>query len=105
MLGSWPPVFPNLTNDVHVVKSPYDRNYNCIAFAADDQSKWWWPLSPDDYWPPSVTNQVTMVSVDVDDLDRIVWAASVVKTIESALYSYKNDPCLSGLDTQQENGK
>ncbi len=60
MPGSWPLVFQNLTDDVHIVKSPYDRNYNCIAFAADDQEKWWWPASPDDYWPPTVTNRVTM---------------------------------------------
>lgn len=61
MPGSWPAhVFPNLTDDVHEIKSAYDRNYNCIAFAADDQTKWWWPASQDDYWPASVTNLVTM---------------------------------------------
>jgi hypothetical protein len=59
MVGSWPPQdLPNLTDAVCEVKSPYDTNYNCIAFAAGDNQKWWWP-TPDDFWPDNVSREVT----------------------------------------------
>lgn len=41
---------PNLTDDVCEIKSPFDKNYNCIAFAAGDNQNWWWPTE-DDFWP------------------------------------------------------
>jgi hypothetical protein len=60
MLGSWPAgTLPNLTDDVCVVTSPFDTTYNCIAYAAGDQSNWWWP-SPDDFWPASSPREVTV---------------------------------------------
>jgi hypothetical protein len=39
--------------------SKYPR-YNCIAFAADDQTLWWWPDQyGEDYWPEGVKREVT----------------------------------------------
>jgi hypothetical protein len=48
------PAFPNLRADNHHVTSKADPCYNCIAWAANQQSKWWWPSphSKDAYWPP-----------------------------------------------------
>lgn len=45
--------FPNLQGDEYEVTSPQSRDYNCIAWAADDTEKWWWP-SLDDHWPDGV---------------------------------------------------
>lgn len=44
MPGSWNPAqFPKLTDADYTVTSPVDRKYNCIAWAADDATAWWWP--------------------------------------------------------------
>lgn len=60
MLGSWnPAALPNLTDDLCEVKSPFDTRYNCIAFAAGDHTRWWWP-NADDYWPEGVVRQLTV---------------------------------------------
>src|SRR5437868_199526 len=62
--GSWlPSDFPNLTPADFSVTSPYDVSYNCIAWAARDTTRWWWPsdlsLSPD-YWPDGVAREETV---------------------------------------------
>ena len=42
---------PCLTNDNFDLTSPLDNTYNCIAWAAGDSSRWWWPGSSQTYWP------------------------------------------------------
>jgi hypothetical protein len=42
--------FPSLRNDDYEETSPQTCVYNCIAWAAEDIQKWWWP-SPDSFWP------------------------------------------------------
>ena len=34
--------------------------FNCIAWAADDRTKWWQPLSPGDYWPVGCPDDITI---------------------------------------------
>jgi hypothetical protein len=53
----WPPIeewirdlFPNLRNGEYDETSDQTCLYNCIAWAAEDTSKWWWP-SEDGFWP------------------------------------------------------
>jgi hypothetical protein len=36
-------LFPGLRTTLSRVTSPADRKYNCIAWAANDASDWWWP--------------------------------------------------------------
>ena len=49
---SLPKDFPNSVAEPFTITSPITRNYNCIAWAFGDDSKWYWP---DDYgigfWP------------------------------------------------------
>jgi hypothetical protein len=45
--------FPHLTNLNSQITSPSTWDYNCIAWAANDSERWWWP-TPDTYWPPLV---------------------------------------------------
>ena len=40
---------PMLKNARYEITSPQTRTYNCIAWAAGDNTKWWWPT--DAYWP------------------------------------------------------
>ena len=38
-------------------------DYNCIAWAADDQTRWWWPQPPHAaYWPPGVPRALHITS-------------------------------------------
>ncbi len=60
MPGSWPPNdLPNLTDNNHVVTSPYSRRYNCIGWAAGVDIQWWWPVGRY-YWPPNVPREETV---------------------------------------------
>ncbi len=49
------PDFPNLHSSNHKITSPQTPDYNCIAWAAGDDERWWWPGSfPHVYWPPGI---------------------------------------------------
>lgn len=41
-------LFPNLTDQNHNLTSPRTVEYNCVAWAAGDSSRWW---QPGIYWP------------------------------------------------------
>lgn len=54
-------VFPGLRGQSYQVKSPRDQSYNCIAFAAGDDRKWWWPdATGEDHWPSGVARVETI---------------------------------------------
>lgn len=42
--------FPNLSVDGFEVTSPASLDYNCIAWAAGEDDRWWWPEG-DAFWP------------------------------------------------------
>ena len=46
--------FPRL-NDFDIT-SPAETRYNCIAWAANQNTRWWWPHQ-DSYWPPEVPRE------------------------------------------------
>ncbi len=50
--------FPNLKNTGFKITSPRTIEYNCIAWAAEDQESWWWPdQNKQYYWPPDVPRE------------------------------------------------
>ena len=53
--------FPALQNDGYTVTSPASSRYNCVAWAADDDSQWW---DTDAlgilYWPPGAPREWTI---------------------------------------------
>src|SRR5438309_2256754 len=55
-------LFPGLRTTPFRVTSPADRKYNCIAWAANDTSEWWWPEgnTPDAVWPGEAAREVTL---------------------------------------------
>ncbi len=58
-------VFENLKDGEFELTSPFDPKYNCIAHAADDDSKWWWAVDTamagnDVFWFNNIPNQATL---------------------------------------------
>lgn len=58
--------FPNLGREGWQ-RTSEPANYNCIAFAAGDLHRFWWPnlYAPepsDDYWPTGVPNEETVAA-------------------------------------------
>jgi hypothetical protein len=59
--GDIPPSssFPVLNAENHRITSDRSDSYNCIAWAAGDEARWWWPDDEDDFgishWPEGVT--------------------------------------------------
>ena len=60
----YPRYFPDLNGNYRPTSLPAD--YNCIAYAAGDTTRFWWPgeyepLAPD-YWPPSADKNATITA-------------------------------------------
>jgi hypothetical protein len=59
MSKPWESKFPNLTPQNWREKSRATGSYNCIAWAAGDNTRWWWPDAMGQrYWPPTVPRLV-----------------------------------------------
>ena len=55
--------FPALNEGNSRLTSPADEGYNCIAWAAGDTERWWWPDSLEQaYWPIGVPRIATLES-------------------------------------------
>ncbi|HVC95198.1 MAG TPA: hypothetical protein VND64_15995 [Pirellulales bacterium] len=53
--------FPRLKGAEWSVTSKPDDLYNCIAWAADQTTNWWWPVGSDEtHWPEGVPRVVTL---------------------------------------------
>jgi hypothetical protein len=54
--------FPNLAITGYRVTSPATQIYNCFAWAAAEENRWWNPLEPDNpyYWVDGVPNELTI---------------------------------------------
>jgi hypothetical protein len=62
MPGSWNPgEFPSLNEGNHIITSPFDRLYNCTAWAAGITTRKWWPDRRNiGFWPKGVPRQETV---------------------------------------------
>lgn len=56
--------FPRLVGASFRVTSPETPEYNCIAWAAGTNDRWWWPEDPFGvaYWPPGVARETTLAA-------------------------------------------
>jgi hypothetical protein len=55
--------FPNLAQTSYAVTSPETVVYNCVAFAAGEDHRQWWPDSMNvAYWPNNVSRSETVDS-------------------------------------------
>jgi hypothetical protein len=70
--GEWLPmanhlelIFPGLRGSRYQFTSPQDDRYNCIAWAAGDTLRWWWPDPYGQrYWPPGVLVDETLTAFE-----------------------------------------
>ncbi len=55
-------LFPGLAKGDYRITSPADSNYNCMAWAAADTGKWWWPGPEEEreYWPAGLVREATL---------------------------------------------
>jgi hypothetical protein len=55
--------FPRLRNSSYKITSPEDNCYNCIAWAAGDMNRWWWPDAfHTAYWPPEAPREESVTA-------------------------------------------
>jgi hypothetical protein len=55
--------FPALTPSNYRITSPESRDYNCIAWAAGTDDRWWWPDNQyTAYWPDGVPREETLAA-------------------------------------------
>jgi hypothetical protein len=52
--------FPKLNRSNYQITSQEDISYNCIAWAAGDDLRWWWPVGY--YWPPGVKRESSLAA-------------------------------------------
>lgn len=50
--------FPNLRHVRFSIESNPTVNYNCVAWAAGETHRRWWPFNA--YWPPGVPRELTL---------------------------------------------
>ena len=56
-------VFPSLTPSNYRITSPESPDYNCIAWAAGTDERWWWPDNQyTAYWPEEVPREETLAA-------------------------------------------
>ena len=61
VLGNLISAFPGLLRDGFSITSQATPQYNCIAWAAGDDHKWWWPDKlGQTYWPPGADRELSV---------------------------------------------
>ena len=61
MNGDLERLFPGLRGAVYAVTSPAQPDYNCVAWATGDDSRWWWPDEFEQYyWPEEAQRRSTL---------------------------------------------
>lgn len=54
-------VFSHLRATGYTITSPATPDYNCVAWAAKENDRWWWPdPSGTSYWPENAPREVTL---------------------------------------------
>ena len=53
--------FPRLDSCTWRITSPDQLEYNCVAWAAQDNTRWWDPIKPF-YWPPGAPRSYALMA-------------------------------------------
>ena len=83
VLAALQPKFPVLNSANSRPTSPYDEDYNCIAWAAQDTDYWWWPDTMGlSYWPTGIPREES-----IDAFIRAYELQGYVKRCDATLES------------------
>ncbi len=83
--------YPNLAITDYNVTSPRSQEYNCFAWAAGDQERWWQPTPEDQfYWVEGVPMEETL-SAYIQAYQTLGYKPCEDRTIESG------SPCISTM--------
>jgi len=109
MAWSPPAAFPNLTAGTYAVTSNPTPRYNCIAWAAGENQRWWWPLPAHlGYWPAGAPRELTL-SAFVDAFATLGYAPSPTGALEEGFEKVALFLSASGVPThaarQLSNGR
>jgi hypothetical protein len=53
--------YSGLLESGYIITSPDTIDYNCVAWAAENQMSWWWPDAlGQEYWPPQAPREETL---------------------------------------------
>ena len=56
-------IFPKLVDSHYTTTSSPTQDYNCIAWAAGDDQRWWWPdVAGVRYWPPNIRRDESLAA-------------------------------------------
>jgi hypothetical protein len=57
-------IFPGLRGKDWQITSPAATRYNCVAWAAEDTARWWWPGDPQKgyHWPEEAERVETLAA-------------------------------------------
>ncbi|NJM83130.1 MAG: hypothetical protein HC844_12140 [Tabrizicola sp.] len=75
--------FPRLLNAQAKKTSEPTPQYNCIAWAFEDNTKWWWPMRRR-YWPVPFDGKATMEAFQ-DYLSGSGWQQSQDRSLQAGL--------------------
>jgi hypothetical protein len=76
-------LFPRLRDSEYQVTRPEDIVYNCIAWAAGDTERWWWP-DESSYWPEDAPREET-VAAFASAFERLGFESCDHATLEEGL--------------------
>ncbi len=76
-------LFPGLRGTAYQVTSPANDLYNCIAWAAGETLRWWWPdLLRNRYWPAGVVRDETLAAFQ-EAFGSLGYAVCADETLEA----------------------
>src|SRR5207302_110340 len=99
-------LFPELAQSGYRITSPATLVYNCIAWAAGDDQKWWEPLAgPGYYWPEKVPREYTIEALIgvVESLGYARCDDSSLETGYEKLALYGNNEGYTHIARQMQN--
>jgi hypothetical protein len=86
--------YPNLALTEYTVTSPKSQEYNCFAWVAGDQERWWQPTPEDEfYWVSGVPMEETLSAYiqAYQTLDYAICDSAILETGYEKIALYVND--------------
>lgn len=101
--------FPSLRKTGFEITSPHTEDYNCIAWAAGDTNKWWWPDKYFQYYWPSDAPRNESLQAFIEAFEKMGYVIcenlDLEEGIEKISIYIRPDGTPTHAARQLENGK